>query len=224
MNNEIKERPILFSAPMVRAILDGRKSQTRRVVNRLRKFGSISGPLTEFGKSDTQGYDWHFRDKGMRWHDIDEARLLDLCPHGKIGDRLWVRETWQGYQRTSYEYDEWEAAESIKDVTEGGFLSFVYKADGENYPDKWFPSIHMPRIASRILLEITDVRVERLQDISEDDAIAEGVSNTESFKGIGVDDEMANRYAYRELWQSINGQGSWDINPWVWVIEFKRID
>ena len=223
MNNHIKERPILFSAPMVRAILDGRKSQTRRVVNRLRKFGSISGPLTDFGKSDTQGYDWHFRDKGMRWHDIDEARLLDLCPHGKIGERLWVRE------RT-------------EEDCLGSTSLARYSADGKISNHTWWysrkscPSIHMPRWASRILLEITNVRVERLQDISEEDAIAEGIdrvggkyscSTWRNYR-IGKPGEMSCHcsyppWSYLTLWESINGPGSWDLNPLVWVLEFKVI-
>src|SRR5687768_933745 len=88
--DKIKEHGTLFKAPMIRAILDGRKNQTRRVVSKL----ILLGKITEFGKSDTNGYDWHFRDKHMRWHDINHARLLELCPHGKIGEHLWVRETY----------------------------------------------------------------------------------------------------------------------------------
>lgn len=225
MKTKIKERPILFSAPMVRAILDGRKGQTRRVVNRLRKFGSISGSLTEFGKSDTKGYDWHFRYKRMRWHDIEEARLLDLCTHGKIGERLWVRE------RT-------------EEDCLGSTSLARYSADGKISNHTWWysrkscPSIHMPRWASRILLEITNVRVERLNDVSHSDAVSEGIYG-EYHRWRDPEYPLADiayrpsenskyrysdaRQAYEDLWESINGQGSWDLNPWVWVVEFKRI-
>lgn len=211
----MKERPILMSAPMVLAILDGRKTQTRRVVNRLRKFGSFSGPITEFDVSDTEGYDRHFRDKGMRWHDMNNDRVIELCPHGIPGDQLWIRETFA----------------RIDDESGFGSGYTEYKASC-NYPEKivWTPSICMPRWASRILLEITDVRVERLQDISEEDAIAEGC-----FKFPFEDDHAYTFYeddksghathtgAYRKLWESINGKGSWSANPFVWCINFKRI-
>lgn len=216
----VKEHPIPFGTPMVRALLNDRKTQTRRTVKKLLKHG----PITEFEKSDTKGYDWHFRDKKMRWHDMDNARVLQLCPYGTPGDRLWVRETWQGYKRTSYEYNEWEAAETIKDVTKNGYTSFEYATDGKSYPERWFPSIYMPRIASRILLEIINVKVERLTDISEEDAIAEGCISTAVVNEAG--DDYTGEYpseVFRRLWQSINGPGSWGLNPWVWVIKFKRI-
>ena len=129
----MKERPILFSAPMVRAILDGRKTQTRRVINPQPIW--VADPSVPFKTTDA-----------------DPMGIIN-CQHGKPGDRLWVRETWQGYKRVSYEYNEWEEAECVKDVAENGYTSFVYKADGKNFPDKWLPSIHMPRIASRITLE-----------------------------------------------------------------------
>lgn len=162
----MKERPILFSGAMVRAILDGSKTQTRRVC-----------------KLDVRG--------GMPQPELDS--LLRCCPYGQPGDRLWVRETWA----KTY-------------VRQAGAEWFVY-ATGDNrtdYGGPWKPSIHMPRAASRITLEITGVRVERLGEISESDARAEGVQSVAEFK---------------ELWASINGLGSWEANPWVWVVEFRRI-
>lgn len=179
----MKERPILFSAPMVRAILDGRKNQTRRALNPQPDGGIQFNPCTPHGVLNGKG---------------DTL----ICKFGKRGDRLWVRETWSQHPQ---------------------FADIAFRADGEEFEDsdgftwilKWKPSIHMPRWASRIMLEITNVRVERLRDIGEDDAIAEGVSLS-NFPMIPI-------YEYKELWESLNGKGSWDLNPWVWVIEFKRI-
>lgn len=201
----MKERPMLFSAPMVRAILDGRKTVTRRPVK-----GSALKWLEEF---------------------VPEFVALsanELCQFGQIGDRLYVRET---FNRTNP-----GGAEGV----------FYYRADGE-FPksigggkftdaESWKPSIHMPREASRILLEITDVRVERLQDISESQAIAEGIVGV-AFRPddgwpictgymVGPDDgktglETAAVKAFTGLWKSTGGD--WDANPWVWVVEFKLV-
>ena len=194
---------------MVRAILDGRKTQTRRVINPQPIW--VADPSVPFKTTDA-----------------DPMGIIN-CQHGKPGDRLWVRETWQGYKRVSYEYNEWEEAECVKDVAENGYTSFVYKADGKNFPDKWLPSIHMPRIASRITLGIVSVRVERLQDISEHDAIAEGCIKFPFYSAYTFHDNDKSGHAthtgaYRKLWESLNGTGSWDLNPWVWVIEFKRVN
>jgi len=143
----MRERPILFSAPMVRAVLRkaNPKTQTRRGIARLAGF---SQKITEFGPSDTCGYDWHFRDREMRWHDMRTADLLKLCPYGQPGDRLWGKETFAVY---------------------GDANKYVihYRATHQNEGSGWTPSIHMKRIYSRILLEVVSVRVERLQDISE---------------------------------------------------------
>jgi len=167
----MKERPILFSGPMVRAILEGRKTQTRRIVK--------PQPL---------------RDRGvMAFNDGEHPQMR--CPYGKPGDRLWVRETW------------------CPDVEP---YTFRYKADGDEPLERWRPSIHIPRWASRITLEVVSVRVERLQNISEDDALAEGITLVE--RGTSPVDQ------FNKLWESINGPGSWEANPWVWVVEFKRIE
>jgi len=174
----MKEKPILFSGEMVRAILAGTKTQTRRVV-KAKHVPFVSNLLGGFldGK-------WNQRP----------------MPYGRPGDHLWVRETF---------------------ATDGAGLLW-WRAAGDDQPKvgNWKPSIHMPRWASRITLEITAVRCERLNDISEDDARAEGVVAEPPKTWIYRADYIA---AYRTLWESINGPGSWAQNPWVWVIEFKRI-
>lgn len=202
-----KERPILFSGPMVRAILEGRKTQTRRVINfarlssirRGRLFYSV--PLKSWAIASATDYGTH----------IDEFVELVKCPYGDIGDRLWVRETFC----ESYEQQCADAAGMTN--TSGKYWD--YRADFENPGRGWRPSIHMPRGASRITLEITYVRVERLQDISEADAIAEGCK---AWKGVPGDGEMSAVEAFRRLWESINGADSWKANPWVWVVSFER--
>ncbi len=174
------DRPILFSAPMVRALLAGTKTQTRRVATPKR---SIE-PMT------------------------------DECPYGAPGDRLWVREA---FMHEPADYC-WEASVSIPcrpEVT-------VYRSDhdaGESRGAGWKPSIHMPRALSRITLEITGVRVERLWQISEADARAEGAAPSDYERGF----DNWGGVLYRKLWEQINGPGSWDANPWVWVVEFKRV-
>ena len=235
----LKERPILFSTPMVRAILDGRKTQTRRIIKpQPYVLNSTSAELNQLFK---------------------DGLMHRACPYGKIGDLLWVRETWadltEGYGTP------WERF-NLKPP-------FIwYKADGDQ-PDigngasqleSWKPSIFMPRWASRITLRITNVRVERLQDISEMDAIAEGVAPLFTEEEIARRPELNScKGAYRNylwhgligktitgkqsdawecqysgydnaknsfssLWESINGSGSWEATPWVWVVEFERVD
>jgi hypothetical protein len=194
-----KERPILFSGPMVRSILDGRKTQTRRAVK-----------FVQFDRSDTPGYDWHFRGtaKGTKrsslWQDMRHEQILSMCPYGKPGDRLWVRETW------------------LCATGEPGPMLCHYQADGDRpeFNGLWKPSIHMFRWASRITLEITGVRVERLQGISEADAIAEGVECCSGWIGHAGEP----RRIFCDLWKSINGPESWAANPWVWVVEFRRCE
>jgi len=183
------ERPILFSAPMVRAILAGTKTQTRRVVKPAHK-AWMDQPVT---------------------HQLGEWDKRPL-PYGKPGDRLWVRETWQAVSGN-------DRARHIMTHPrpDRGWLEYAATPRADEPAYKWRPSIHMPRWASRIMLEVTGVRVERLQDISEADAMAEGVT---AGKYTGLDRAYAR--AYSDLWEQINGPGSWDANPWVWVIEFKR--
>jgi hypothetical protein len=194
----MKERPILFSGEMVRAILDGSKTQTRRNANdRIAKIDGRSGP-------------WFTRHRNCR-HKWSSGLWASSCPKGFIGDRLWVKETF------------------CEIPLKSGKMGFAYRADdhafaniedGYEWIGKWKPSIFMPRAASRITLEITAIRVERLQDISETDAEAEGVEFMRHIPD--ADETLSARTLYEILWESINGEGSWDTNPWVWVIEFKR--
>lgn len=208
----MKERPILFSAPMVRAILEGRKTQARRIVK----------PQPYI---DGQGnFCWNGRNFGQDFNGphiqaiaspIPSSKTKRVhCPFGKPGDRLWVREAWQaacGDKR----------AARIVESPRPDFGWIEYAATCDDPPPRWRPSIHMPRWASRILLEVTGVRVERLQDISEDDALAEGVTFKNPVKP-GHASRMG-REAFAELWESINGPDSWEENPWVWVVEFKQV-
>lgn len=189
----MKQRPILFSGAMVRAILEGRKTQTRRV---------IRGP-----------------EKYSRIHECGFC-----CPHGVTGDRLWVREQFSG----TYAWNAIPPSGWGWDNTE---VPIWYWADGNPPDGDWTrpkPSIHMPRRYSRITLEITDVRVQRLQDISEEDAIAEGLRYRPAIDAWTSGDDnwptfVDPRRSYAGLWNHINGAGSWDANPLVWAITFKRV-
>lgn len=203
----MKERPILMGAPMVRALLAGTKTQTRRAVK--------PQPLGDKPRSA-----W-FEPGVMGWAPPEipsQAWHRVRCPYGQPGDRLWVREAFM-HEPADYV---WEASVSIPCRP----ASTVYRADfHESQPGEgWKPSIHMPRSLSRILLEITAVRVERLQDISEADAQAEGCA-VECMTPTGDDSGSAihGPSGYRALWDAINGAGAWAANPWVWVVEFKRV-
>jgi hypothetical protein len=222
------DRPILFSAPMVRALLDGRKTQTRRVLGRLR----YHGPITEFGRSTTSGFDWHFRDRQMSWHDVDQPHLANFLLPYRIGDQVWVREAWRG----ALSFDHLKPSELPRGAVQ-------WEADGAKSfddfaPGKLRPSIFMPRWASRITLIVTDVRVERIQDISAADAITEGLR--ECSTGLpkdeppiwGIDNDAGQfdpaiaahspQLAFRSLWDSINARRGygWDANPWVAALAF----
>jgi len=208
----MKERPILFSAPMVRALLAGTKTQTRRVVSGLSKrFPLVNladvAPSRFSGRfDDPASWGWAYAEDGAH---APLASWLTWCPYGQPGDRLWVRE------RHAPAADCWGAWGRRMDGDSSGPDPVIhYAADGgDPFVERWRPSIHMPRWASRITLEVGAVRVERLQDISEADAVAEGVYT----------DPAAPAYdAYRMLWEQINGAGSWATNPWVWVVEFRQ--
>ncbi|HBQ2700380.1 TPA: hypothetical protein MEI52_002815 [Klebsiella pneumoniae] len=226
------ERGMIFNAEMVRAILDGRKTQTRRPI----KWKQTR--FTEIGE----------REDGRKWPWSEDAEhacdFWHPCPFGSVGDRIWVREAYRfpaslddvsptgvgemavatGYRKpwapTFYEFtgtfsDGWKGFETPPKVSDAGKLR---------------PSIHMPRWASRILLEITDVRVERLAAISEEDARAEGIidggclncGEPEPCGCANPEPDATDAFAY--MWQSIYGQENWNANPWVWVIEFKRVE
>ena len=204
------EKPILFSGPMVRAILAGRKTQTRRVVKGLGKRWPLVNLRLVGGGQDTDysgrfddpySWGWPYAEDGVH---APLGSWLEWCPYGKPGDSLWVREAWA---RTTVCGQPW----------------IVYRtADTRtDYGGPWKPGIHMPRHACRLELEVTAVRVQRLQAISEDDAAAEGVEPL-----LVPPDGGSAPYAegYRVLWDSLNdarGFG-WIENPWVWVVEFKN--
>jgi hypothetical protein len=198
----MKERPILFNAEMVRAILDGRKTQTRRVVKL-----PLRGPTT-----------------GGEVAGCEINSLLqqgeEFGPFGTVGDRLWVRETWQAYRLCSMEYNEWDACDGPPSemLERYGRPTVEYAATSDSV-GKWRPSLHMPRWASRIDLEITAVRVERLQEITDFDAFQEGAkSEPGTITGPYC---MSFKQGFRTLWQSI--YGNWDANPWGWVYEFRKM-
>lgn len=210
----MKERPILFSGSMVKAIIEGRKTQTRRIVKPqppLRVTSLYGHGINGYELEDSEARPLHkFGFQGEEHNDVW------TCPYGQPGDRLWVRESWQTVTCWQ-EYGAWLRDESEFEPKAGDLVA--YRAT-EKDPSalRWRPSIHMPRWASRILLEIVSVRVERLNDISDDDAIEEGVSISPP-----ASEWDFPKRRYQELWESINGKGSWDKNPWVWVIEFKVI-
>ncbi|HCG0240760.1 hypothetical protein [Pseudomonas aeruginosa] len=206
-----RERPILFNDQMVRAILEGRKTVTRRAVK------GFQIP-TEDKTTPHEGLRWsalgqrHLRYGFNVFGSTEEECAHELarcgvCPFGKPGDRLWVREAWAQINVAQAPGETWVVYRECDNRTD--------------YGGPWKPSIHMRRRDSRILLEITAVRVERLQDISDDQAIAEGIdTHPTGFYGNGC---ITAGGAFLELWESINGDGKWAANPWVWVIEFKRV-
>jgi len=221
----MKQRPIIFSAPMVRAILDGRKTQTRRILK--------SSPHSQAERAQ------HFEGTRWDWLRYDGLRLATFnCPYSQPGDLLWVREKFAMQtcvngepppfsdgrpilRRSDTDFDGWEplwvqphyaATDTAPDLC--CERENCRQCRDNDYGPHWQSPIFMPRWASRITLEITAVRVERLQDISEEDAIAEGCAPSD---GCHISEEH-----YMDLWCGIHGPDSWDANPWVWVIEFKR--
>jgi hypothetical protein len=237
---QVKERGILYSGDMVRALLAGQKTQTRRIANVSavgvldgEKIARMYGPKAHFAGGYKQ-----------QWAELHEAegraRAIAWCPYGVIGDRLWVRETfaliWPGESEPEHVRDNLVEYRADKP-------SARYPGEWDDCPEsrrdsacpKWRPSIHMPRWASRITLEITDVRIERLQDISELDAQAEGVTLVGSAAGHVCFEvpapyggpmlaEHAHRWAFSCLWEKLYGASApWSSNPWVWVISFVRV-
>ena len=236
-----KERPIIFSGDMVRAIIDGRKTQTRRIVK-----SDVAVFLEDIVDREcapvfTRDRRASVQDDGAiarpeRYSGViccvrpeipDMPTIIGMCPYGQPGDRLWVRESF---------------CEAFSNYEEGGEQTTVYYRadgqevvvdDGDGYAETnkdgtlkspWKPSIHMPRWASRITLEITDIRVERLQDISEEDAQAEGAPlELGVLERTILGAKARYRSGFVRLWESINGPGSWDANPWVWCVSFKRV-
>jgi len=252
-----KERPILFSGPMVRAILEGRKTQTRRVVKPQPQESFAVDYNKDGDVNERRSYGWSWQRSPMHGHLDCPNEMITLCPYGQPGDRLWVRETWQ-----MVDQDGEADASSLLRERLGSTAPFrgvqgdrpitwraVYRADGEaehpTYgPINWRPSIHMPRWASRLALEVTVVRVERLQEISEEDAKAEGarffpdiplgrgsvyppLPRWSMFDPADTDQCLGTaRFAFGNAWNKTyakRGLG-WDTNPWVWVVEFKKVE
>jgi len=235
----VKERPILFSGPMVKAILEGRKTQTRRVV----KPQPIPDRHFPDGRLEWNPGKLHYTECNVNWRPLsrafDDYIQNGHCPFGAPGDRLWVRET---YALTQFNKPVYRSDFRDKD----GY--FWYSVSIDPHGVSWKPSIHMPRWASRITLEIESLRVERLREISEEDAVAEGV--VDSMPCGCLDNgtsECSGRCRFKYLWQSINGPRlpanprsrryarvkrylekhpdmSWNANPWVWVITFQRVN
>lgn len=204
----VKERPILFSSGMVRAILAGTKTQTRRVLKPQPTRGRVC---------DGEGWHWDAtKDDHHIWHDREDQNIGPwsawfhaMCQFGRVGERLWIRETFTTDHAAFYPcYPIIYRADGTCDdyeIVKGK----VYSPEQDHwYPFKWTPSIFMRRHQSRITLEIIGVRCERIQDISVRDVIAEGLPSL---------------FRFRELWDQINGKGSWELNPWVWAISFKRL-
>ncbi|WP_175777472.1 hypothetical protein [Burkholderia anthina] len=248
----MKERPILFSGAMVRAILEGRKTQTRRVV-KIRgeqppswaTFAAAGHSLTSSGSPKPCGlFYWSEEepDEGplkmlRRWpilppsHPMAGDNYWTPCPYGRVGDHLWVRETWQ---HSNHPFGPYESDCAV--FYRADYLDDPLGPDLERSADgirrQWRPSIHMPRGAGRLTLEITGVRIECLNDCSEDDARAEGSDAIGITFRRDVDskphliESLGGPYrdGFRILWESINGAGAWEANPWVWVMEFRRIE
>jgi hypothetical protein len=203
----MKERPVLFSAPMVRALLreENPKSQTRRIVK-----PQPDAAITEMDNTDPVKF-WQMPGHSGVWWDDDATGRRWRCPYGAPGDRLWVRE--------SFHLDQQPTGPLMSDER----AVVTYKADhpGDANGLGWKPSIHLPRRYSRITLEVLSVRVERLQAISEEDAKAEGVEASDKVEM--KDGSPCYALPYRILWEQINGVGSWESNPFVWCITFRRI-
>jgi hypothetical protein len=219
----VKERPILFTGAMVRAILDGRKTMTRRVVKREwppHGGGTSRAFVPRDGKDDFVTFSQPYTDlqgEPIWFYSWGNARRL-RCPYGAPGDRLWVREAFAYSVKDPDSFGEGFSRETHHAVPREGHHGgdwTHYEPDGNgglvttSVKPKWKPGIHMPRWASRLTLDVTAVRVERLQDITEDDARAEGFDS---------------RTAIADAWTAMHGAGSWDANPWVWCIQFKRAE
>lgn len=230
-------RPILFSGPMVRALLAGTKTQTRRALRMQPSeedgdlvCGTYHPTIVRHG-GEEPGQETFGAFTG-------DGRWALRCPYGIAGDLLWVRETARCIAE-SIHYGK-NVGRLDVDYAAGGSRSFDFALDSQSRPrwfpkqnrktdgtQRWQPSIHLPRWASRITLEITGVRVERLQDIRDADAVAEGIErsgecNWRDYLDHPHNDFTSARRSYRSLWEAINGAGSWGANPWVWVIEFRR--
>src|SRR6478736_5547644 len=219
----MKERPIIFSGKMVRAILAGTKTQTRRVIG-----------LDQFERSQTPGYSWTWRNKRGLWEDVRDANLNKHCPYGMIGDRLWLRENWRTWE------DPKTGVDGILFKADSGFVPIENTREAADRwmavhqncrrSNSWRPSIHLPRWASRISLDVLGVQTQRLQSISEADARAEGITPLDGVhRSQPLVGEICGRthgthpytLAFAVLWDIINGDRigcAWADNPWVWCV------
>ena len=245
----MKERGMIFNSEMVRAILDGRKTQTRRIMKVQPESNQLGLLLITDSTKHRDIGKYHWAESNATGNHV-RSKLFS-SPFGAVGERIWVRETWATLGNEDGCYVDWE-----DNLCKGDERSAarIYRASCEQRPGDyglwsipddaywkphtkehkfegaWRPSIHMPRWASRILLEITDVRVERLNAISEEDARAEGIidggclncGEPEPCGCANPEPDATDAFAY--LWQSIYGQENWNANPWVWVISFKRVE
>ncbi|HBY6332099.1 TPA: hypothetical protein RUZ73_002080 [Klebsiella pneumoniae] len=241
------ERGMIFNAEMVRAILDGRKTQTRRIMKVQPESNQLGLLLITDSTKHSDIGKYHWAESNATGNHV-RSKLFS-CPFGAVGDRIWVRETWAilgnedgcciDWEEKLCKADERSAARIYRASCEQrpgnyGLWSIPDDADWKphtkdyQYEGAWRPSIHMPRWASRILLEITDVRVERLNAISQEDAQAEGMELTgwrPTYSDPDSGGEVLTPYDnFAQLWASIYGDESWNSNPWVWVIEFKRVE
>lgn len=235
----MRERPILFRPEMVRALLSGAKTQTRRLVKSIELRDGIKGVRVPGGAACYLD----FEIPGLGWKPFGGSptipyppdKVAAACPYGAPGDRLWVRE--------AFARDYFSAAPYEEPTKRHGYRADWTSRAADVVPEpRWTPSIHMPRWASRIDLEVTGVRVERLQDISEADAVAEGADSMTASRAMwrgsasldgcaraGYPDAPRNtgdwtpRDCFRLLWGAINGPESWSANPWTWVVEFRRV-
>lgn len=237
----MKDQGILFSAPMVRAILDGTKTQTRRAVKSPAKNMQANG--MDVIKPRDQPPGWSMRNKRGVWEFYTHKDFLTLCQYGKPGERMWVRETWRPCMEAWDTYVEFAAGgdplPANRDLY-AGLKKIALRFHGARRDvrsEAWHPSILMPRWASRITLEITDVRVERLHSISDADIRAEGVTaeavealiDREWVDGFGIARptpiaDLSPRDLWRVGWSAINGAESWDANPWLWCLTFRRME
>jgi hypothetical protein len=236
---QTREKPILFSGEMVRQILAGKKTQTRRVIKPQPYRGRLSKGWNQNGTMKyVEAWRWEPTSRDLHnWHDDEDPNVGPwckwfhaMCPYGGVGDRLWVRETFGfGWDSGAGFYTALSPSGKEKEPEK-----IFYKADGKwdesNGKHCWRPSIHMPRWASRLTLEITDVHVQQIQEISAKDIIAEGaVDRPHEVVGLGKCPVSAfDKICYPDLrslwaagWDKINGKGSWDENPWVWALTFR---
>ncbi|HBK2581894.1 TPA: hypothetical protein LGJ93_001218 [Escherichia coli] len=226
----MKERGMIFNGEMTRAILDGRKTQTRRIMKVQPESNQLGLLLITDSTKRSDIGKYHWAESNATGNHVRSK--LFLCPFGAVGDRIWVRE---GFFPAPLEMQSEPPRKTMWNIAYRDGMQMEKLAPAEYNPtiynyERWTPSIHMPRWASRILLEITNVRVERLNAISEEDARAEGIidggclncGEPEPCGCANPEPDATDAFAY--LWQSIYGQENWNANPWVWVISFERIE